>query len=68
MAFGYGAHYCFGAPLARIEGQIAFEEMIRFFPHWSLEPGPLTWRNNSGLRGLTLLGVNFTGNTTRNGI
>src|SRR5207244_5557015 len=41
VAFGYGAHFCFGAPLARIEGQIAFEEMIRFFPQWSLEPGPL---------------------------
>jgi cytochrome P450 len=62
VAFGYGAHYCFGAPLARIEGQIAFEEMICFFPHWSLEPGPLTWRTNSGLRGLTSLAINFTGN------
>jgi len=60
VAFGYGAHYCFGAPLARIEGQIAFEEMIRFFPHWSLESGPLVWRSNLGLRGLTSLGVNLT--------
>lgn len=63
VAFGYGAHYCLGAPLARIEGQIAFEEMLRYFPHWSLEPGPLTWRTNSGLRGLTSLGISFTGNS-----
>ena len=60
VAFGYGAHFCFGAPLARIEGQIAFEEMIRFFPQWSLEPGPLVWRSNLGLRGLTSLGINLT--------
>ena len=59
VAFGYGAHFCFGAPLARIEGQIALEEMVRWFPHWSLEPGPLVWRTNSGLRGLTSLRVSF---------
>ena len=59
VAFGYGAHFCFGAPLARIEGQIALEEMVRWFPHWSLEPGPLVWRANSGLRGLTSLRVSF---------
>jgi cytochrome P450 len=62
VAFGYGAHYCFGAPLARIEGQIAFEEMLRYFPSWSLEPGPLEWRTNSGLRGLTSLRVSFSKN------
>ena len=62
VAFGYGAHYCFGAPLARIEGQIAFEEMVRLFPRWSLEPGPLGWRTNSGLRGLTSLRVSFSKN------
>jgi pimeloyl-[acyl-carrier protein] synthase len=59
VAFGHGAHYCFGAPLARIEGQIAFEEMLRWFPSWSLEPGPLVWRTNSGLRGLTSLRIKF---------
>src|SRR6202011_5723952 len=53
VAFAWGAHFCFGAPLARIEGQIAFEEMLRCFPKWSLKPGPLVWRTNLGLRGLT---------------
>jgi pimeloyl-[acyl-carrier protein] synthase len=66
VAFGYGAHFCFGAPLARIEGQIAFEEMIRELPNWSLEGGPLVWRTNLGLRGLTSLRVNFTSNATEN--
>jgi pimeloyl-[acyl-carrier protein] synthase len=66
VAFGYGAHFCFGAPLARLEGQIAFEEMIRELPNWSLEGGPLVWRTNLGLRGLTSLRMNFTRKATEN--
>ena len=62
VAFGHGAHFCFGAPLARIEGQIAFEEMIRELPNWSLKGGNLVWRTNLGLRGLTSLWMNFTSN------
>jgi pimeloyl-[acyl-carrier protein] synthase len=60
VAFGWGAHFCFGAPLARIESQIVFEELLRWFPHWSLAPGPLVWRTNLGLRGLTALPVHVT--------
>jgi cytochrome P450 len=60
VAFGHGGHFCFGAPLGRLEGQIAFEEMLRQFPSWSLEPSPLVWRTNLGLRGLTSLRINFT--------
>jgi cytochrome P450 len=67
VAFGHGAHFCFGAPLARIEGQIAFEEMIRELPNWSLEGGPLVWRTNLGLRGLTSLRMNFTSNAIETG-
>lgn len=62
VAFGWGAHFCFGAPLARIEGQIAFEEMLRAFPKWSLKPGPLAWRTNLGLRGLKTLPIDFSSN------
>jgi pimeloyl-[acyl-carrier protein] synthase len=57
VAFGWGAHFCFGAALARIEGQIVFEELLRRFPSWSLDPVPLQWRTNLGLRGLTALPV-----------
>src|SRR5438132_163661 len=46
LAFGWAAHFCFGAALARIEGQIAFELMLRRFPNWTLEPGSLVWRTN----------------------
>lgn len=67
VAFGWGAHFCFGAPLARIEGQIAFEELLRWFPHWALEPGPLVWRTNLGLRGLTALPITFKAAHSGNG-
>jgi len=57
VAFGWASHFCFGAPLARIEGQVAFELVLRRFPNLSLQPGPVTWRHNLGLRGLTALPV-----------
>jgi pimeloyl-[acyl-carrier protein] synthase len=66
VAFGYGGHFCFGAPLGRIEGQIAFEEMVRQLPTWELEPGPLVWRTNLGLRGLTSLPISFTSDAAGN--
>lgn len=59
LAFGWAAHFCFGAPLARIEGQIALEAMLKRLPKLALEGGPLTWRSNLGLRGLTALPVTF---------
>jgi cytochrome P450 len=59
LAFGWGGHFCFGAPLARIEGQIAFEELLRL-ENWSLDPAPLEWRSNLALRGLTALHLAFT--------
>lgn len=59
VAFAYGSHFCFGAPLARIEGQVAFETVLRRMPNLSLEPGPLTWRENLDLRGLAALPVTF---------
>lgn len=59
LAFGWGAHFCFGAPLARIEAQMAFEELLKL-QNWALEPEPLTWRTNLALRGLTKLPITFT--------
>src|ERR1051326_5298160 len=59
LAFGYAAHFCFGAPLARAEGQVAFETLLRRFPNLKLDPQQLVWRTNSGLRGLNSLKVNL---------
>lgn len=59
MSFGWGPHFCFGAPLARLEGQIVFETVLDRMKDLALEPGPLAWRTNLGLRGLTALPVRF---------
>ena len=59
LAFGWAAHFCFGAPLARMEGQIAFSALLRRFSGISLTNEPLRWRENLGLRGLCALPVHF---------
>ena len=61
LAFGWAAHFCFGAALARLEGQIAFETILRRLPGLTLDTSiPLEWRHNLGLRGLTGLPITFT--------
>jgi len=60
VAFGWGAHFCFGAALARMEGQIAFDLLTRRFPKLRLQgEAELVWRDNLGLRGLTALPLEF---------
>lgn len=59
LAFGYAAHFCFGAALARVEGQEVFEAIARRLYDLELQPGTLTWRNNLGLRGMTSLPIKF---------
>jgi cytochrome P450 len=60
LAFGWAAHFCFGAALARLEGQIAFERILSRLHDLELDARmPLTWRQNLGLRGLTALPVVF---------
>ena len=59
LAFGWAAHFCFGAPLARMEGQIAFATLLRRLPDLALDDQKLVWRENLGLRGLKALHVSF---------
>jgi len=59
LAFGWAAHFCFGAPLARMEGQIAFHSLLRRLSRPALLDDALEWRANAGLRGLTALEVGF---------
>ena len=37
LTFGYGAHFCLGAALARLEGRIALEEVLKRFPEWDVD-------------------------------
>lgn len=59
LAFGHGAHYCLGASLARLEGQIAIGSLVARFPALRLaEPREgLRWRPGLVVRGLARLGV-----------
>ncbi|MGW1541300.1 cytochrome P450 family protein [Streptomyces sp. NPDC002309] len=61
LAFGHGIHYCLGAPLARLEGQIAIGTALRRLPELALAvpPTELAWRPG-GLRGPVRLPVTFT--------
>jgi cytochrome P450 len=59
IAFGYGIHFCIGAPVARLEGRIVFETLARRFPDLELacDPGELTFKKHMQLRGLTSLPI-----------
>jgi len=61
LSFGQGAHYCLGAPLARMEGQIAINTLLRRMPNLRLKVAPesLRWRGGLVLRGLEALPVTF---------
>ena len=50
VSFGHGAHFCLGAPLARLEGQVAFTALLRRFPN--LRDAAGTVGTNYGLTGL----------------
>ncbi len=61
VAFGQGAHFCLGAPLARLEGDIAFRTLLRRMPDLRLNAprDSIRWRGNVSLRGLAALPVAF---------
>ena len=56
VGFGRGIHYCLGAPLARLEGRIAFQSLLARYPSLSLAAEP-RYRNQVTLRGLEELWV-----------
>jgi pimeloyl-[acyl-carrier protein] synthase len=59
ISFGFGIHFCLGAPLARVEGQLALGTLLRRMPRLALAESNLEWRESSVLRGLKRLDVTF---------
>lgn len=60
LAFGWAAHFCFGAALARMEARVAFSTILSRMDDLALATDCLSWRTNSGLRGLSALPITFT--------
>ena len=59
IAFGWGIHFCLGAPLARVEGQIAIDTLVRRLPTLELVSHEPEYRQSLTLRGLKTLPVKF---------
>ncbi|MBV8685289.1 MAG: cytochrome P450 [Alphaproteobacteria bacterium] len=59
LAFGWAAHFCFGAALARMEARIAYSALLGRLEDIRLAGDRLEWRTNSGLRGLKSLPIAF---------
>ncbi len=59
LAFGFATHFCMGAPLARLEAQVAFEALTTRMPGLTLEDDCPEYRPNPILRGLRRLDLSF---------
>ena len=61
LSFGQGMHYCLGAPLSRLEAQIALSTLFRRVPNLrvSIAPEQIRWRSGFIVRGLESLPVSF---------
>lgn len=62
LSFGHGVHFCLGAPLARLEAEVAFTTLLAGCRDLALavDPGALAWRHSRVMRGLKRLPVTFT--------
>jgi cytochrome P450 len=61
LAFGGGIHFCVGAPLSRLEAQIAIPALLGRMPQLRLAEEPLEWRRWESWRGLEKLPLTFAG-------
>ena len=57
LAFSAGIHFCIGAQLARLEGQVAIQKLVQTFPNMKLATARPQWASTFGFRGLTTLPV-----------
>ncbi|HEX6271357.1 MAG TPA: cytochrome P450 [Anaerolineales bacterium] len=59
LGFGLGIHFCIGAPLVRLEAQIAFSTILRRFPELYLATENLEWQEHPIFRGVKSLPLRF---------
>jgi cytochrome P450 len=57
LAFGYGLHFCLGAALARLEGRVALEEILRRWPTWDVDVDRGQMAHTGSVRGWGYLPV-----------
>jgi cytochrome P450 len=57
LAFGYGIHFCLGSHLARLEGRVALEEVLKRFPRWEVDWDHAVQAHTSTVRGWEKLPV-----------
>ena len=57
LAFGYGSHFCLGAALARVEGRVALDEVLKRFPSWEVDWDNAVQARTSTVRGWERLPV-----------
>ena len=57
MTFGFGIHFCLGASLARLEGRVALEEVLKRFPEWTVDEDKAKLGFTSTVRGWETLPV-----------
>jgi cytochrome P450 family 107 subfamily K polypeptide 1 len=61
LGLGFGIHHCLGAPLARMETQVALNSLVRRAPDLALAVDDVTYKTNVVLRGMTALPVSMRG-------
>jgi cytochrome P450 len=60
LTFGRGAHFCVGAPLARLEGRVALEEVLNRFPKWDIDIDNARRSRTSTVRGWDAMPANVS--------
>ena len=61
LSFGFGLHFCLGAALARMEGRVALDEVLKRWPQWEVDYPNAVQARTSTVRGWTRLPVRVGG-------
>jgi cytochrome P450 len=59
LAFGKGIHFCLGAALARLEGRVSLEEVLRRLPHYRIDLSGARRVHSTNVRGFSALPITF---------